>query len=185
MSSKRSPMTPETRTGRWTARLGGLAVAACLTVAAPPALADEVGFDRVVRQLAGYCARGPATGCAERAFDLIDANDDGVVELEEFQRLDARLRVWAEEHADELHPKDRRALQLGFILADTIGIERAMLLYDEDGDGALSLEEMTADLVLDDRPLPEIVQAREIVDWPSLRRRFGATAMIFDYLDIR
>jgi len=185
MSSKRSPMTSETRIRRWTGWLGGLALAAGLGTTALPAAAGEAAFDRAVRQLASHCARGPATACAARTFALIDANDDGVVELEEFQKLDARLRVWTAAHADELHPMDLRALQLGFILADTIGIERAMLLYDEDGDGALSLAEMTADLVLDSRPLPEIVQAREIVDWPSLRRRFGATAMIFDYLDLR
>lgn len=185
MSSKRLPMTSETRFRRWTGWLGGLALATGLGTAALPAAAGEAAFDRAVRQLASHCARGPATACAARTFALIDANDDGVVELEEFQKLDARLRVWTAAHADELHPMDLRALQLGFILADTIGIERAMLLYDEDGDGALSLDEMTADLVLDERPLPEIVQAREIVDWPSLRRRFGATAMIFDYLDIR
>ena len=185
MSSKRSPMFPDPRAGRWTAALLGVALAWTLSTVAPPAQAEEAGFDRAVRQLAGHCARGPATSCAARAFDLIDANDDGVAEVDELQRLDARLRVWAGANADELHPKDLRALQLGFLLVDTIGIERGMLLYDEDGDGALSLAEMTADLQLDDRPLPAIVQAREIVDWPSLRRRFGATAMIFDYLDIR
>ena len=185
MSSKPSPMTSETGSGRWAGWLGSLALATALGTAALPASAGEATFDRAVRQLAGHCARGPATSCAARAFDLIDVNNDGVVELDEFQKLDARLRVWTAAHADELHPMDLRALQLGFILADTIGIERAMLLYDEDGDGALSLDEVTADLVLDERPLPEIVQAREIVDWPSLRRRFGATAMIFDYLDIR
>jgi hypothetical protein len=185
MSSKRSPMLSETRAGQCTARLCALVLATAVGTAPLPASAGETGFDRAVRQLASHCARSPATACAERTFALIDANDDGVVELDEFQKLDARLRVWTAAHTDELHPMDLRALQLGFILADTIGIERAMLLYDEDGDGALSLEEMTADLVLDSRPLPEIVQAREIVDWPSLRRRFGATAMIFDYLDIR
>ena len=185
MSSKRSPMFPDPRAGRWTAGLLGLALAWSLGASSLPAMADEAGFDRAVRQLASHCARGPATTCAARAFDRLDANDDGVAEIEELQRLDARLRVWAGANADELHPMDLRALQLGFILVDTIGLERGMMLYDDDGDGALSLAEMTADLKLDDRPLPEIVQAREIVDWPSLRRRFGATAMIFDYLDIR
>ena len=170
---------------RWPARLGGLALAAMLGAAAAPALAEEAGFDRAVRQLAGHCARGPATSCAARAFALIDANDDGVAEIEELQALDARLRVWAGANGAELHPMDLRALQLGFLLVDTIGIERGMMLYDDDGDGALSLEEMTADLALDGRPLPELVRSRELVDWPSLRRRFGATAMIFDYLDIR
>jgi Ca2+-binding EF-hand superfamily protein len=185
MSSKRSPMLRDMRPSCWTASLGGLVLAWTLVAVPLPAGAEDTAFDRTVRQLASHCARGPATACAARAFDLIDANDDGVAEIEELEKLDARLRVWTAANADELHPMDLRAVQLGFVLVDTIGIERGMMLYDEDGDGALSLEEMTADLVLDNRPLPEIVQAREIVDWPSLRRRFGATAMIFDYLDIR
>ena len=185
MSSKPSRMRSDSRNGRWHGWLGGLAFAMALGTAALPANADDAGFDRAVRQLAGHCARSPATACAERAFALVDTDNDGVVVLEELQKLDARLRAWTAVNRDQLHPLDLRAVQLGFILADTIGIERAMLLYDDDGDGALSLDEMTADLVLDERPLPEIVQAREIVDWPSLRRRFGATAMIFDYLDIR
>lgn len=185
MSSKPSRMRSETVARRWSVWFGGLALATILGTAPLPASADDAGFDRAVRQLASHCARGPATACAARSFALIDADNDTVVGIDELQKLDARLRVWTAAHGEQLHPRDLRAVQLGFILADTIGIERAMLLYDEDGDGALSLEEMTADLVLDSRPLPEIVQAREIVDWPSLRRRFGATAMIFDYLDIR
>jgi hypothetical protein len=174
-------MRHDTRIGQWVAGL----VLATIVGSGPGAAADEAGFDRAVRALAGQCTPAPATVCASRAFDLIDDDDDGVAEVDELNRLDARLRLWAGTNAEALHPMDSRALQLGFLLVDTIGIEPAMLLYDEDGDGALSFEEMTADLVLDDRPLPEIVQAREIVDWPSLRRRFGATAMIFDYLDIR
>jgi hypothetical protein len=171
------------RTAGWLAALGALVV---LFGAGPrPAAADEAAFDRAVRQLASRCARGPATACAERSFALIDADDDGVADRAELDEVEARLRRWTAANADGLQPMDLRALQLGFVLVDTIGIERGMLLYDDDGDGALSLEEMTADFNLDGRPLPELVQSRELVNWPSLRRRFGATAMIFDYLDIR
>jgi hypothetical protein len=150
-----------------------------------PALAEESGFDQTVRQLAGHCVRAAATSCVERAFAAADANGDGVADLEELQALDARTRVWTEANVESLNPADLRALRLGFLLVDAIGLERGMMLYDDDGDGGLSLEEASADLNLDDRPLPEIVRQREIVDWPSLRRRFGATAMLFDYLDIR
>ena len=185
MSSKRSPMPRDMRASRRTARLVGVALVWTLGAVSLPAAADDAAFERAARQVASHCAREPATACATRTFALLDANKDGVAEIEELETLDARMRVLAADNAEELHPMDLRALQLGFLLVDTIGIERGMILYDEDGDGALSLEEMTADLNLDGRPLPQIVQAREIVDWPSLRRRFGATAMIFDYLDIR
>lgn len=162
-----------------------LAVACLALAATEPARADEAAFDRTIRQLAGACARGSSSACAERFFALADANGDGVADLEEIDRLNASMRVWTAANASSLDPLDLRALQLGFVLVDTIGIENGMYLYDEDGDGALSLEEASADFNLDDRPLPQLVQQRELVDWPAVRRRFGATAMVFDYLDIR
>jgi hypothetical protein len=159
---------------------------ACLALAAPaPTRADEALFDRAIRQLAGACARDASRTCAERFFDLADANADGVADQGEIERLNAAMRAWTATNAQSLDPVDLRALQLGFVLVDTIGIGNGMYLYDEDGDGALSLEEASADFNLDDRPLPQLVQQRALVDWPSVRRRFGATAMVFDYLDIR
>ncbi len=59
------------------------------------------------------------------------------------------------------------------------------MLYDTDGDGALTQAEATADLKLDERPVPELVRTRELVDWPRLRQRFGAMSYIFDYLGVR
>ncbi len=182
MSSRRSPIYRDVRAGLAALVLGLVGGTSALPLAAA---ADEAAFDRAVRQLASGCARGPATACAERSFALVDADDNGVADRAELEAVEARLRRWTAAHADELQPLDLRALQLGFVLVDTIGIDRGMLLYDDDGDGALSLEEMTADFNLDGRPLPELVQSRELVDWPSLRRRFGTTAMIFDYLDSR
>lgn len=152
---------------------------------AAPTLAAEAAFDREVRRLAGHCLKAASTSCVERSFALADADGDGVLTADELAAVDARIRVWTEANAAELNPMDLRALQLGFLLIDAIGLERGIMLYDDDGDGGLSLAEATADLKLDERPLPRIVQEREIVDWPSLRRRFGATAMLFDYLDIR
>jgi hypothetical protein len=164
--------------------VGTLLIGAVL-LAPAPARADAAEFDRAVRGVAGDCVRGPATVCARRFFALADHDRDGVADLEEIQRLDASMRGWTNSHAESLDPIDLRALQVGFLLVDTIGIEYGMLLYDEDGDGGISLAEATADLNLDDRPLPELVQTGELVNWPSLRRRFGATAMLFDYLEVR
>lgn len=160
--------------------LAGLALAA-----APPVRADEAAFDQTIRKIAGACARDASSTCAGRFFALADANADGVADQAEVEQLNAAMRTWTAANAQSLDPADLRALQLGFVLVDTIGIGNGMYLYDEDGDGALSLEEASADFNLDERPLPQLVQQRELVDWPSVRRRFGATAMVFDYLDIR
>lgn len=182
------PLKPGPRAGRpatWLTALACLAVAAATPVAASTTAGVDAGFDRTLRQLGGFCAKGPALTCAERFFTLADADADGVLAPAEIDGFKARLQAWTAASQQTLNPTDLRALQVGFLLADTIGIENAMLLYDDDGDGALSFAEATADLNLDGRPLPQLVQQRELVDWPAVRRRFGATAMLFDYLDIR
>jgi hypothetical protein len=166
----------------WLAALG---LAALVGTAPAPALADDAAFDRTLRKLGAFCARGSALTCAEQFFALADADGDGRVVPGEIQAFKDRLRIWTAANGESLHATDLRALQAGFLLVDTIGIERGMLLYDADGDGALSFAEATADLNLDGRPMAQLVQDRELVNWPSLRRRFGAMAMLFDYLDIR
>jgi hypothetical protein len=167
--------------------LVGLVLAAMAGVApaAANAAADTVAFDRTLRQIGAFCARGPAVACARQFFTLADANADGLVDAPEIQAFKSRLQDWTASHGDTLDATDLKALKVGFLLADTIGVENSLLLYDADGDGALSFAEATADLNLDHRPMAQLVQERELVNWPSLRRRFGATAMLFDYLDIR
>lgn len=185
MSSSASPKLIDRPARKLQTRLAAFALAFGLALPAAASAEEEATFDRTIRELGAFCSRGPAATCAERFFALADANDDGVADKPEIEALDQRLRIWTAANGDRLQPMDLRALQVGFLLVDTIGVESGMLLYDEDGDGALSLAEASADLNLDGRPLPELVQRRELVDWPSLRRRFGATAMLFDYLDIR
>jgi hypothetical protein len=160
--------------------LAGLALVFSL-----PVRANDAAFDQTIRRLAGACVQGASSACAERFFALADADADGLADRAEIEQLNADMRTWTAANMQSLDPIDLRALQLGFVLVDTIGIGNGMYLYDEDGDGALSFEEASADFNLDDRPLTQLVQQRELVDWPSVRRRFGATAMVFDYLDIR
>jgi hypothetical protein len=172
---------------RVAAWLAGLVLAA-MAGAAPAAAyaaADNAAFDRTLRQIGAFCARGPALACAKQFFALADADADGLVDAQEIEAFKTRLQGWTASHGDKLDAADLKALKVGFLLADTIGVENSLLLYDADGDGALSFAEATADLNLDHRPMAQLVQERELVNWPSLRRRFGATAMLFDYLDIR
>ena len=56
-------------------------VLAVLALAASPSVsADEAAFDQTIRTLAGACARDASSTCAERFFDLADANADGVAD---------------------------------------------------------------------------------------------------------
>jgi hypothetical protein len=184
--SGRASASARPATARAAAWLAGVVLAVMAGVAPAAAhAADADVFDRTLRQIGAFCARGPAVACARQFFTLADANADGLVDAPEIQAFKTRLQDWTARHGDTLDATDLKALKVGFLLADTIGVENSLLLYDADGDGALSFAEATADLNLDHRPIAQLVQERELVNWPSLRRRFGATAMLFDYLDIR
>lgn len=180
MSSKPSPARPDH------VALGTLlGVGLALLAGGSAALAAGEGFDRAVRGLGRECVNAASTACARSAFDLADANGDGRADLAELSTLNDRLRVWTRANGESVPPADLKALNLGFVLVDSIGLQNWIALYDTDGDGALTFAEATADLRLDQRPVPELVRTRELVDWQSLRQRFGAMSYIFDYLSIR
>lgn len=180
MSSKPSPGTPDRP-----ALGAALGLGLALLNGGGPALAAGESFDRSVRGLGQTCVNAASTACAASAFQLADTNSDGKADLAELSNLNDRLRVWTRANAESVPPADLKALNLGFVLIDTIGLRNWIGLYDTDGDGALTLAEATADLKLDLRPVPELVRAHELVDWPRLRQRFGAMSYMFDYLGIR
>ena len=180
MSSKPSPARPDR------AALGAsLGLSLALLAGSGTALAAGEAFDRAVRGLGHECVSAPSTACARGAFALADTNRDGRADLAELSTLNDRLRVWTRANGESVPPADLKALNLGFVLVDSIGLQSWIALYDTDGDGALTFAEATADLRLDQRPVPELVRTRELVDWPGLRRRFGAMSYIFDYLGVR
>ena len=181
MSSKPSSGIPE----RLAAFGFGAALGLALLASGGAALAAGEAFDRAVRGVAQECVNAASTVCAQSAFRLADVSRDGRADQAELATLNDRLRVWAQANAATVPQADRQALNLGFVLIDTIGLQNWITLSDTDGDGALTLAEATADLNLDRRPVPELVRTRELVDWPQVRQRFGAMSYIFDYLGVR
>ena len=66
------------------------------------------------------------------------------------------------------------------MLAQYAGHGYFVSAWDEDGDGLVSMDELTADLALDDRPLPVLLQDEEAVDWASVRSRLGKYGSFLD-----
>ncbi len=86
------------------------------------ALAAGESFDRAVRGVAQTCVSAASTSCAQSVFRLADANRDGKADSAELSTLNDRLRVWARANAETLPQADRQALNLGFLLIDSIGL---------------------------------------------------------------
>ena len=141
-------------------------------------------FDNFVRHSALSCMAEPAIDCIQRNFGFVDENGDGLLSVEEISAARGSLAGWVESHEEQLSPVDLRMIMLGFWTTDLIGLERLHALYDENGDGGLSLPEVTADIVLDDRPLPEVLKSTDGVRWANLRARLGVSARLLDYLDL-
>jgi len=153
-----------------------------LAAASTEAAADDPAFDRFIRSTAPFCMEKPSTDCAERNFAFLDADGDGALALEELEAAHERLLAWHEAHAAELAAVDRNALNLGLWIVGLVGVEQLFTAYDLDGSGGLSLEEATADLHLDDRPLPELVVSADAINWSGIKQRLGRAATFLDYI---
>lgn len=153
-----------------------LALAALLTAA--PALADEAveRFDAYARTVGPLCALAPSTDCFEAAFTGADRDGDDTLSLTEVLTLRTELELWLPARAELLTPGEQAYVRLGLQIVDLVGIEPLFVSYDADGDGGLDRAELAADVSLDERPLGDVIQDADAVDWPALQARLGVLA---------
>lgn len=151
----------------------GLALAAT-TRAAPEEAAAR--FDRLARELVSLCVHAAATRCFETAFGAADADGDDRLAVAEIDALRRDANAWFLARREELSVREQTVIALSLASLNAAGVERVVEAYDDDGDGALDRDEVTADVRLDDRPLPDLVRDRDAVDWAAIRDRFGAVA---------
>lgn len=160
------------------ALLLGLALGATLAarpmLAAPPA-ADGT-LERFIETNVPFCMKAPAVQCVDRGFAFADRDHDQRLSLAEAKATQLELNRWTKANARRLPPQDREKLVMGLLLVQTVGPEQIFKSYDADGDGALTREEVTADIRLDRRPLPEILSDPASVDWDALSARAGEAA---------
>lgn len=153
---------------------------------AAPAAAQEAepGFSGFVQDVALLCARASSTVCVEETFAGLDKDRDGRLSPVETQAAHAGLAGWTQANYEQLSAIDRHGLSLTLQAIDLIGLSRIVWLYDTDGDGALTLDEATQDVRLDSRPLAELYDTGELVDWSRVRQRLGPSAVLLDYLGL-
>ena len=137
-------------------------------------------FSDYITQAASLCFAVPARLCIEHAFAFADRNGDRGLSPAELIDVDGDVRAWWQESRNRLPAQANFGIGLGLLLAQYAGHGYFVSAWDGDGDGVVSMEELTADLTLDDRPFPVLLQDDEAVDWASVRSRLGQYGSFLD-----
>lgn len=154
------------------------AVLACLSLPGKAAMssARDGSVDKFLATSLPVCMRAPAVQCVSQGFGFADVDGDRRLSLTEVKTVQAQVDQWVRTNSSRLPAAERQRLLVGLILVQTVGPEQLFASYDADGDGFLSPEEVTADIRLDKRPLPEILADPAAIDWNSLAARAGDAA---------
>jgi hypothetical protein len=139
-------------------------------------------FDRFIGSSGPVCLHQPAAECVDAAWVFADQNGDEGLSVEELQDVRDGLGAWSAWRADDLDPTERSLLTLGFLLADSLGVENLHAVYDADHDGLISRNELLADVRLDERPLGEILLDAEAIDRAAIAVRLGLPPALVERL---
>lgn len=165
---------------------GLLSATLALIVLAWPALpagADDhaVDFDRFMRASRPICLERPAEHCVALAWRFADADGDQGLSALELAAIRAAFEQWAVRYWDDLTQPERSGIALGFLIVDSIGLERLHAIYDTDRDGLVSRSELLADVRLDQRPLGQVLLDPAAVDHRAVARRLGVPPAMLDH----
>ena len=158
----------------------GAALAPSAVMAATPAPGQPL--DQFLGRTVPLCMKAPAVQCIDAGFAFADADGDGALSPAEVKAAQAKIDQWAKQHARQLPKGERERLVMGLVIVQAVGSDRLFVSYDVDGDGFLSREEVTADIKLDRRPLPEILSDPASIDWNGLAARAGEAAPLLKRL---
>jgi hypothetical protein len=158
--------------GRGVVRFGA-ALLLLLATQAEGAAPTEGSLEGFLAAAVPICTKAPAVQCVERGFAFADRDRNRRLSLAEAKQTQAEVNRWTKANARKLPPQEREKLVMGLLVLQTIGPEQVFKSYDTDGDGELTRDEVTADIRLDRRPLPEILTDPAAIDWDSLSARAG------------
>ncbi len=165
-------------------RLATLALPAALAVSIIWSAAANEGdsLDGFLNRNVPLCMKAPAARCIDQGFAFVDADGDGRLSPDEVRATQAQVDLWVKSHARQLPQGERERLIMGLVIVRAVGPDQLFASYDSDGDGLLTREEVTADIRLDRRPLPEILSDPAAIDWNGLAARAGEAAPLLKRL---
>jgi hypothetical protein len=158
-----------------------------LVALASPALStgddggSAVAFERFMRTSRPICLERPAEHCVALAWRFADADGDQGLSVVELAALRSAFEQWAVRYRDDLTQPERSGIALGFLIVDSIGLERLQAIYDTDQDGLVSRSELLADVRLDQRPLGQVLLDPAAVDHRAVARRLGVPPAMLDH----
>ncbi len=188
---KASPLPSRPGLGHFTSAARALAATLLLTVLAglaSPALADTaepLRADDVAAFLAEagpLCALRPAADCIDSGWRFADRNGDDRLGLNEVNDVRDGVQRWFLSAREELPRQTSAGVAVGLLALQLVGVSSFHDSYDTDGDGQVTRGEALADVTLDRRPLPLLLQDRAAVDWPRFLERLGVGAAVIDGL---
>ena len=156
-------------------------VLALVLLASPAVSAEDDAFERFMRASRPICVERPAEHCVGLAFRFADADGDQGLSAVELAAIRSAFEQWALRHRDDLSQPERSSIALGFLIVDSIGLERLHAIYDSDQDGLVSRSELLADVRLDRRPLGEVLLDPAAIDYHAVARRLGVPPAMLDH----
>jgi len=155
------------------------AAAESIAVAASPAV---LAFEQFIRASTPVCERRPAADCVDAGWGFADTNRDDRLSLAELTDIRNTLVEWTGWRGESLHRRERAAIAVGILMVDSIGLENLVASYNRDSDGALSRNELLADVTLDERPLGEVLLDEQAVDRAAMAQRLGSLSPMLEGL---
>ena len=159
-----------------------LTASASATAEGPASSERAERFSGYITQATNLCFAVPAMRCVEHGFAFADRNADQGLSADELTEVDRDVRAWWEASRERLPTQANLAIGLGLLTTQYAGHAYFVRAWDADGDGLVSIEELTADLSLDERPLPVLLSDEGAVDWVALRGRLGQYGALLDRL---
>lgn len=158
-----------------------LGLAASASAQPPVVPAGEVaGF---LAEATRVCAVRPAQSCVETGWSFADRDGDGALGLDEANAMRAGVQDWFLGVRDQLPERTTAGVAVGLLALQFVGVDTLHRSYDTNGDGELTPDEALADVTLDERPLPVLLQDRAAVDWSRFLERLGAgSALLGDLI---
>jgi hypothetical protein len=142
---------------------------------------SAVAFDRFMRASRPICLEQPAEHCIALAWRFADADGDQGLSVLELAAIRSAFEQWTGRSWDDLSQPERSGIALGFLIVDSIGLERLHAIYDTDRDGLISRSELLADVRLDQRPLGQVLLDPAAVDHRAVARRLGVPPAMLDH----